>query len=71
MGGLQHAGLEKINAMPGHEVYKISDEQLDEWKKSAQPLHQKWAEAVRGAGGDPDAIMKALKDLLAQYNAAY
>jgi TRAP-type C4-dicarboxylate transport system substrate-binding protein len=67
----EHAGLEKIKAMPGHEVYKISDEQLDEWKKSAQPLHQKWAEAVRGAGGDPDAIMKALKDSLAQYNAAY
>jgi TRAP-type C4-dicarboxylate transport system substrate-binding protein len=67
----EHAGLEKIKAMPGHEVYKISDEQLDEWKKSAQPLHQKWADAVRGAGGDPDAIMKALKDSLAQYNAAY
>jgi TRAP-type C4-dicarboxylate transport system substrate-binding protein len=67
----EHAGLEKIKAMPGHEVYKITDEQLDEWRKSAQPLHQKWADAVRGAGGDPDAIMKALKDSLAQYNAAY
>jgi len=26
---------------------------------------------VRGAGGDPDAIMKELKASLAQYNAAY
>ena len=57
--------------MPGHEVYKITDEQLDEWKKSAQPLQQKWADAVRGAGGDPDTIMKELKASLAQYNAAY
>jgi TRAP-type C4-dicarboxylate transport system substrate-binding protein len=67
----EHAGLEKIKAMPGHEVYKITDEQLDEWKKSAEPLHQKWADAVHGAGGDPDAIMKALKASLAQYSAAY
>ena len=24
----EHAGLEKIKALPGHEVYKITDEQL-------------------------------------------
>jgi len=67
----ERGGLEKVKAMPGHEVYKITDEQLDEWKKSAQPLQQKWADAVRGAGGDPDTIMKELKASLAQYNAAY
>ena len=53
--------------MPGHEVYTITDEQLAEWKKSAEPLHKKWADAVRDAGGDPDAIMKELKASLAQY----
>ena len=57
--------------MPGHEVYKITDEQLEEWKKSAQPLLQKWADAVRSAGGDPEKIMKELKASLAQYNATY
>ena len=67
----EHAGLEKIKALPGHEVYKITDEQLEEWKKSAQPLLQKWADAVRSAGGDPDKIMKELKASLAQYNASY
>jgi len=67
----ERAGLEKIKALPGHEVYKITDEQLGEWKKSAEPLLQKWADDVRGAGGDPDAIMKELKASLAQYNAAY
>jgi TRAP-type C4-dicarboxylate transport system substrate-binding protein len=67
----EHAGLEKIKALPGHEVYKITDEQLEEWKKSAQPLLQKWADAVRSAGGDPDKIMKELKASLAQYNATY
>jgi TRAP-type C4-dicarboxylate transport system substrate-binding protein len=67
----EHAGLEKIRALPGHEVYKISDEQLAEWKKSAEPLHKKWADAVRAAGGDPDTIMKELKASLEQYQAAY
>jgi len=67
----EHAGLEKIKAMPGHEVYKITDEQLADWRKSAEPLHKKWADAVRGAGGDADAIMNELKSSLAQYNASY
>ena len=67
----EHAGLDKVRAMAGHEVYKITDEQLAGWKKSAEPLHKKWADAVRGAGGDADAIMNELKASLAQYSANY
>ena len=52
--------------MPGHEVYTITAEQLDEWKKSAEPLEKQWADNVKKAGGDPDAIMKELKQSLAQ-----
>jgi TRAP-type C4-dicarboxylate transport system substrate-binding protein len=67
----EHAGLAKLKAEPGHEVYTITEEQLGEWKTSAEPLHQKWADAVRARGGDPDAIMKELKASLTQYQAAY
>ena len=67
----ERAGLEKVKAMAGHEVYTITPAQLDEWKKSAEPLHTKWAESVRAAGGDPAAIMKELNDALAQFKAAY
>jgi TRAP-type C4-dicarboxylate transport system substrate-binding protein len=67
----EHAGIEKVRAMPGHEVYTITAEQLDEWKKSAEPLQKKWADDVRAKGGDPDVIMKELKASLAQFNAAY
>jgi TRAP-type C4-dicarboxylate transport system substrate-binding protein len=67
----EHSGIEKVRAEPGHEVYTISPEQLAEWKKSAEPLQQKWASAVKDAGGDPDAIMKELKASLEQYKAAY
>jgi TRAP-type C4-dicarboxylate transport system substrate-binding protein len=67
----EHAGLEKIRAMPDQEVYKITDEELAEWKKSAEPLRQKWADDVKRAGGDPGPIMKELLASLAQYNAGF
>jgi TRAP-type C4-dicarboxylate transport system substrate-binding protein len=67
----EHSGIEKIRAEPGHEVYTITAEQLGEWKKSAEPLHKKWADSVRAVGGDPDTMMKELKAALAQYQAAY
>ena len=63
--------MAKVKAEPGHEVYTITDAQLDEWKKSAEPLEKQWADNVRKAGGDPDAIMKELKQSLAQNKAAY
>jgi TRAP-type C4-dicarboxylate transport system substrate-binding protein len=67
----EHAGIEKIRAEPDHEVYKITDAQLAEWKASAEPLKQKWAADVKKAGGDPDAIYKELQASLAQYNAGF
>ena len=30
-----------------------------------------WADNVKKAGGNPDAIMKELQDSLKQYNASY
>jgi TRAP-type C4-dicarboxylate transport system substrate-binding protein len=67
----EHAGLAKVKAEPGHEVYAITDAQLDEWRKSAEPLEKQWSDNVRRAGGDPAAIMKELKQSLAQYKAGY
>ena len=67
----EHAGLEKMRNTPGHEVYKISDEQLALWKRSAEPLKQKWADGVKKAGGDPDTIYKGLQEALAQYHAGF
>jgi TRAP-type C4-dicarboxylate transport system substrate-binding protein len=67
----ERAGLEKVKAMPGHEVYTITPAQLDEWKTSAEPLRQKWSDDVKKAGGDADAIWKDLNATLAQYKASY
>ena len=67
----ERAGFEKVKALPGHEVYQITPAQLDEWKKSAEPLRQKWADDVKKAGHNPDTVWKELSDQLAQFKAAF
>ena len=67
----EHAGIQKLKSDPAHEVYAISAEQLGEWKKAAEPVVAVWAEGVKKAGGDPDAILKDLKATLAKRNSAY
>jgi TRAP-type C4-dicarboxylate transport system substrate-binding protein len=67
----EHAGIAKLKSEAGHEVYPITDAQLAEWRKSAEPLHKAWADNVKKGGGDADAIMKDLTATLAKYNAAY
>ena len=61
----------KLKADPAHEVYPLTAEQLAEWKKAAEPLQKTWADNVKKTGGNPDEIMKELKDSLAKYKAAY
>src|SRR3982751_3507041 len=67
----EHAGIAKLKAESGHEVYTISDAQLADGKKVAEPLEKSWADAVKKAGGDPDAVIKELKASLAKHSAAY
>ena len=67
----EHAGIQKLKSDPAHEVYTITAEQLGEWKKAAEPVVAAWAEGVKKAGGDPDAVLKDLKATLAKHNSAY
>ncbi len=67
----EHAGIQKIKDEPGHEVYTLTDAQLAEWKKSAEPVVTAWSDAVKKAGGDPDAIMKDFKATLEKHKSAY
>ena len=67
----EHAGIAKIKAEAGHEVYEPSAAQVAEWKKAAEPLEKTWADNVKKAGGDPDTIMKELKTQLEKDKAAY
>lgn len=65
------AGRDKLKATPGHEVYQLSAAELGEWRKATEPLVKVWGEGVKKAGGDPDAILNALKADLKAFNAAY
>jgi len=59
----EHAGHAKLEAMPGHDVYKITPEQTQLWRNAAEPLKAKWAAQVKTAGFDPDAVYA---DLIAE-----
>jgi TRAP-type C4-dicarboxylate transport system substrate-binding protein len=67
----EHDGIAKLKAEPGHEVYPLTDAQLDQWKAAAGPVVQTWSSAVKKAGADPDAVLKDLKTELAKYNSGY
>ena len=66
----EFAGHAKIAAQSGHEVYKLTPEQLDAWRKAAAPSEAQWAESVKKVGEDPKAVMDALKASLAKYKSA-
>ena len=46
-GKFEDAGIEKIKAEAGHEVYKLTPEQTAQWKKAAEPLVKNWADGVK------------------------
>ncbi len=65
------AGRDKLRNAEGHEVYKITDAQLNEWKKAAEPLAAKWAEGAKKAGIDADKALNDLKAALAKNSASF
>ncbi len=67
----EHNGIAKLKAEKSHVVYTISDAQVAEWRKAAQPLEAKWAAGAKKAGVDPEKAMAELKADLKKENAAY
>jgi TRAP-type transport system periplasmic protein len=53
----EHGGREKIAALPGHDVYKLTPDQIVAWRKAAEPLKAKWASQVK----DADAVFGELQ----------
>jgi TRAP-type C4-dicarboxylate transport system substrate-binding protein len=64
----EHGGRDKIAAMPGQEVYKLTPEQMAAWKAAAEPLTAKWAAKVPNGEAALADLKAALKrhDALAQ-----
>jgi TRAP-type C4-dicarboxylate transport system substrate-binding protein len=70
-GEYEAAGRVKMRTMTDREVYGLTPDQVNVWKKAAEPLTEKWAEGVKKAGGDPAAVMLALRAALKKNNAEY
>jgi TRAP-type C4-dicarboxylate transport system substrate-binding protein len=68
-GRFEDAGVDKVKAESGQEVYTLTSEQTALWKKASEPLVKTWADGVKKSGVDPDAAMAELKASLAKYNA--
>jgi TRAP-type C4-dicarboxylate transport system substrate-binding protein len=66
----EFAGRAKIAGQAGHEVYELTPEQLDAWRKAVAPGEAQWAADVKKVGQDPKAVMDALKASLAKYKSA-
>ncbi len=53
----ESGGRDKIKALPGHEVYPLTPDQLAAWRKSAEPIVADWeadgAQGRPGSEGDP------------------
>ena len=64
------AGRAKIAAEPGHEVYKLTPEQLQAWHTAVVPVEAQWAEGVKKAGGDPKQVLDSFKQTLVKYKSA-
>jgi TRAP-type C4-dicarboxylate transport system substrate-binding protein len=68
-GEYERTGVAKMQADPAHEVYTITDEQLGEWRKAAEPVVKVWVDSARKVGVDPDAALAELKASVAKYDA--
>jgi TRAP-type C4-dicarboxylate transport system substrate-binding protein len=66
----EFGGRAKIAAQPGHEVYKLTPDQLAAWKQAVAPGEVQWGEGVKKAGQDPKAVMDSLKASLTKYKSA-
>jgi len=68
-GKFEDAGIDKVKAEAGQDLYALTPEQTALWKKASEPLIKTWGEGVRKTGVDPDGALADLRASLAKYNA--
>jgi TRAP-type C4-dicarboxylate transport system substrate-binding protein len=63
-------GRTKIGGTAGHEMTKLTPEQLDAWRKAVAPVSDQWAEGAKKAGADPKQVLDSLHQSLVKYKSA-
>lgn len=67
----EFGGHAKLAAMPGHEVYKLTPEQLAAWRKAVAPMEARWMQDLKAKSGqDGKQVLDGLKQQLVKYKAA-
>jgi hypothetical protein len=56
---------------PGHTVHRPTGGDLKAWRDLAQPLVERWNDALRRRGVEPDSLRHGLRRDLQAANAAY
>lgn len=63
-------GRGKIGAMSGHEMVKLTPDQLDAWRKAVAPVADQWAADAKKVGADPKQVLDSLHQNLVKYKSA-
>jgi TRAP-type C4-dicarboxylate transport system substrate-binding protein len=63
-------GRTKIAGTAGHEMVKLTPEQLDAWRKAMAPVQEQWAKDAAKAGVEPKAVLDGLHNSLVKYKSA-
>jgi TRAP-type C4-dicarboxylate transport system substrate-binding protein len=66
----EYGGHAKIAAEAGHEVYKLTPDQLKAWRAAVVPVEAEWEASVKKVGQDPKKVMNSLKASLVKHKAA-
>ncbi|MGB7541705.1 MAG: TRAP transporter substrate-binding protein [Burkholderiales bacterium] len=67
----EFGGHAKLAAEAGHEVYKLTPQQVAAWHKAVAPTEAAWADGVKKAGYDPKKVLDGLKQSLAKYKSGF
>jgi TRAP-type C4-dicarboxylate transport system substrate-binding protein len=66
----EYGGHAKLAAEAGHEVYKLTPDQINAWRQAVTTGEAQWGESAKKAGQDPKKVMDSLKAELAKRKAA-
>ncbi len=64
-------GHAQLASLSGHEVYKLTPDQVAAWRKAAGPTEAQWEGDVRKAGYDPKTVLDSLKQALTRHDSGF
>jgi TRAP-type C4-dicarboxylate transport system substrate-binding protein len=70
-GNDEDSGLEKLAKTPGHTIVKLTDAQLNIWRKAAEPMTADWLKKPNNSGIDAKEALESFRKALKTHNAAY